>query len=127
MVTAQKLMKQDLAKVESYSSVSEVAKLMKKRQIGSVFIEQNHRIVGIVTETDIVRQVVGRDQMPGFIPVASIMSSPVIGIEASRPITEAADLMERHQTRHLAVMKSGHIVGVLSVRDFLHPVSLDEF
>lgn len=55
------------------------------------------------------------------------MSSPVIGIEQGRPITEAADLMERHGTRHLAVMKAGEIVGVLSVRDLLHPVSLDEF
>ncbi len=127
MVTAQKLMKQDLAKVESSASVSEAAKLMKDRKIGSVFVEHNDRIVGIVTETDIVRQIVGRDQMPGFVPVGSIMSSPVIGIEASRPITEAADLMERNQTRHLAVMKSGDIVGVLSVRDLLHPVSIDEF
>ncbi|HJU06497.1 MAG TPA: CBS domain-containing protein [Nitrospiraceae bacterium] len=127
MITAQKLMKQDLAKVEDSSSVSEAAKLMKERKIGSVFVEHNDRIVGIVTETDIVRQIVGQDQMPGFVPVGSIMSSPVIGIEASRPITEAADLMERNQTRHLAVMRSGDIVGVLSVRDLLHPVSLDEF
>jgi signal-transduction protein with cAMP-binding, CBS, and nucleotidyltransferase domain len=36
-------------------------------------------------------------------------------------------LMERSQTRHLAVMQSGDIVGVLSVRDLLHPVSIDEF
>ncbi len=127
MVTAQKLMKQDLAKVHVSASVSEAAKLMRERKIGSVFVEQNDRIIGIVTETDIVRRIVGRDQMPGFVPVASIMSSPIIGIDATRPITEAADLMERNQTRHLAVMKSGNIVGVLSVRDLLHPVSIDEF
>jgi len=59
--------------------------------------------------------------------VKSIMSSPVIGIDERRPITEAADLMERNGTRHLAVLKSGDIVGVLSVRDLLHPVSIDEF
>jgi CBS domain-containing protein len=127
MVTAQKLMKQDLAKVHGSATVSDAAKIMRDRKIGSVFVEHNKQIVGIVTETDIVRQIVGRDQMPGFVPVVSIMSSPVIGIEASRPITEAADLMERNQTRHLAVMKAGDIVGVLSVRDLLHPVSIDEF
>jgi CBS domain-containing protein len=65
--------------------------------------------------------------MPGFIAVSTIMSSPVIGIEGGRPITEATDLMERSQTRHLAVMQSGDIVGMLSVRDLLHPVSIDEF
>ena len=127
MVTAQKLMKQDLAKVHGSTTVSDAAKIMRDRKIGSIFVEHNQQIVGIVTETDIVRQIVSRDQMPGFVPVVSIMSSPVIGIEASRPITEAADLMERNQTRHLAVMKAGDIVGVLSVRDLLHPVSIDEF
>jgi len=55
------------------------------------------------------------------------MSTPVINIDGRRPITEAADLMERSQTRHLAVLQSGDIVGVLSVRDLLHPVSIDEF
>ena len=127
MVTAQKLMKQDLAQVHGSATVSDAAKIMRDRKIGSVFVEHNKEIVGIVTETDIVRQIVGRDQMPGFVPVVSIMSSPVIGIEASRPITETADLMERNQTRHLAVMKAGDIVGMLSVRDLLHPVSIDEF
>lgn len=92
-----------------------------------MFIEQNDRIVGIVTEADIVRRAIGVGHMPGFIPVSTIMSSPVIGIDGMRPITEAADLMERSQTRHLAVMESGDIVGVLSVRDLLHPVSIDEF
>ena len=95
--------------------------------IGSVFIEQNERIVGIVTEADIVRRAIGVGHMPGFIPASTIMSSPVIGIDGKRPITEAADLMERNHTRHLAVLQSGDIVGVLSVRDLLHPVSIDEF
>ena len=127
MVTALQLMKRDLAKVSHVATAFDAARVMRERQIGSVFVEQNQRIVGIVTETDIVRQVVGRGQMPGFIRVSDIMSSPVIGIEERRPITEAADLMERHGTRHLAVLQAGSIVGVLSVRDLLHPVSVDEF
>lgn len=127
MLTAMSLMKRDLAKVAHSATVLEAAKMMRERKIGSVFIEQDARIVGIVTEADIVRRAVGVGHMPGFIPVSTIMSSPVIGIEGKRPITEAADLMERNQTRHLAVLQSGDIVGVLSVRDLLHPVSVDEF
>jgi CBS domain-containing protein len=127
MVTAMSLMKRDLAKVAHSATVLDAAKMMRERKIGSVFIEQNERIVGIVTEADIVRQAIGIGHMPGFTAVSMIMSSPVIGIDGKRPITEAADLMERSQTRHLAVMQSGDIVGVLSVRDLLHPVSIDEF
>jgi len=127
MVTAKQLMKRNLAMVRDSASVFEAAKVMRERKIGSVFVEQDARIVGIVTETDIVREVVGASRYAHDMLVKSIMSSPVIGIDERRPITEAADLMERNGTRHLAVLKSGDIVGVLSVRDLLHPVSLDEF
>ncbi|MBI3808156.1 MAG: CBS domain-containing protein [Nitrospirae bacterium] len=127
MVTAKQLMKQDLAKMSHMASALDAARIMKERRIGSVFVEQNTRIVGIVTETDIVREVVGASLPSDLIRVRDIMSSPVVGIDERRPITEAADLMERSGTRHLAVLKSGDIVGVLSVRDLLHPVSIDEF
>jgi CBS domain-containing protein len=127
MVTVSQLMTRDLVTVEAGTSVVEVAKLMKERNIGSVFVERDGEIVGIVTEPDIVRKVVGADRGPYFIPVEEIMSAPVIGIDERRPVTEAADLMEQHRTRHLAVRRGEQIVGVLSVRDLLHPVSIDEF
>jgi len=127
MVTVKHLMKQELVWVEAGTSVHDAARLMGEHRIGSLFVERRGEIVGIVTEPDIVRKVVGASQAPYFVPVEEIMSSPVIGIEQGRPITEAADLMERHGTRHLAVTKAGEIIGVLSVRDLLHPVSLDEF
>lgn len=127
MVTVSQLMKRELVTVQAGTSAVEAAKLMASRKIGSVFVEDGDRIVGIVTEPDIVRKVVGTDRIPNFLPVDDIMSAPVIGIDERRPITEAADLMQTHGTRHLAVFRTGSIVGVLSVRDLLHPVSIDEF
>ena len=127
MVTVSQLMRRNLISVQPGTSVADAAKVMRERQIGSVFVKQSQRIVGIVTEPDIVRKVVGADLPPRGLVVEEIMSAPVVGIEETRPITEAADLMEQHRTRHLAVMKSGIIIGILSVRDLLHPVSIDEF
>jgi CBS domain-containing protein len=127
MVTVGQLMKQDLVTVDTGTSVVEAAKLMKACNVGSVLVSQKGRIIGIITEADIVKKFVGADRVAYFIPVEEIMSSPVVGIEAKRPITEAADLMNRHRTRHLGVTKAGTIVGVVSVRDFLQPVSVDEF
>jgi CBS domain-containing protein len=126
MITVDQLMTRQLVDIPAGTSAIEAAKLMKERNIGSVFVKQEDRIVGIVTEPDIVRKVVGSERIPYYVPVEDIMSTPVIGIDGRRPITEAADLMEQHGTRHLAVLKSGCIVGVLSVRDLLHPVSVDE-
>jgi CBS domain-containing protein len=127
MLTIKELMKQDLVSVPYGTCVVDAAKKMREKKIGSVFVRLDGRIVGIVTEPDIVREVIGTERSPLFITVEDIMSSPIIGIEERRPLTEAADLMERHGTRHLAVTKSGEIVGVVSVRDLLGPVSIDEF
>jgi CBS domain-containing protein len=127
MVTVSQIMTRSIVQLEAGTSAIDAAKLMKTHKIGSVFVKKEEDIIGIVTEPDIVRKVVGADRVPYYIPVEDIMSSPVIGIDERRPITEAADLMEQHGTRHLAVLKSGQVVGVLSVRDLLHPVSIDEF
>ncbi len=127
MVTTRYLMKKNLARVSCGTPVLEAAKVMRDRRIGSVVIEQRGRIVGIVTEADSVRKVVEDCHCSQNVQVQDIMSSPVIGIDVARPITEAADLMDRHQTRHLAVMQSGDIAGVLSVWDLLRPVAIDEF
>jgi CBS domain-containing protein len=127
MIAIRQLMTPQLITVEAGTSAIEAAKLMRAHQIGSVFVQREHRIVGIVTETDIVRKIVAGDRVSYFVPVDQVMSSPVIGIEEHRPITEAADLMEEHRARHLAVTKAGQIVGVVSVRDLLRPVSIDEF
>lgn len=126
MITVDKLMTRHLVNIQTGTSAIEAAKLMKDHKVGSVFVTQDHRIVGIVTEPDIIRKVVGAERVPYYVPVEDIMSSPVIGIDGRRPITEAADMMEQHGTRHLAVLSGGAIVGVLSVRDLLHPVSVDE-
>lgn len=127
MVTVGNLMKRELVTVDAGTSVVEAAKLMKACNVGSVLVSEQGRIVGIVTESDVVKKFVGADKVPYFVPVEAIMSSPVLGIEERRPITEAADLMNKHRTRHLGVTKEGTLVGVVSVRDFLQPVSVDEF
>lgn len=127
MLTVGTLMKKELVTVDTGTSVVDAAKLMKTCNVGSVLVSEQGQIVGIVTESDVVRKFVGADKAPYFIAVEDIMSSPVLGIEERRPITEAAELMNKHHTRHLGVTKSGALVGVVSVRDFLQPVSVDDF
>ncbi len=125
MITVDRLMTRRVVSVAAGSSAIDAAKLMTNHKIGSVFVREQDRIVGIVTEPDIIRKVVGVDGVPYGIPVEDIMSSPVIGIDGRRSVTDAADLMERHGLRHLAILKDNLIVGVLSVRDLLRPVYID--
>lgn len=127
MVTVGNLMRTEPVTVETGTSVVEAAKLMRVCNVESVLITRKAQVVGIVTESDIVKKFVGADKAPYFVPVEEIMSSPVPGIEERRPLTEAADLMDKHHTLHLGVTKGGALIGLVSVRDFLRPVSIDDF
>ena len=87
MVTISQLMTTKLVTVQAGTSVADAARVMNDRNVGSVFVAQNDRVVGIVTEPDIVRKVVGESKPALYVPVESIMSTPVISIDERRPIT----------------------------------------
>jgi CBS domain-containing protein len=127
MVTVGNLMQTEPVTVEAGTSVIEAAKLMRACNVESVLVTHKAKIIGIVTESDIVKKFVGAEKASYFVAVDAIMSSPIPGIEERRPLTEAADLMDKHRTLHLGVTKGGALIGLVSVRDFLRPVSIDEF
>ncbi len=128
MVHVQDVMKRELIKVDAKKSVSAAADVMRIQGVGSLFVERDGEIVGIVTESDIVRKVVSMHRFAEYTPVNRIMSTPVLCIDEDSPIFEAADLMDRSHIRHLGVANRYEgIIGVISVRDLLHPVAVDEF
>ncbi|MDH5741907.1 MAG: CBS domain-containing protein [Nitrospira sp.] len=127
MVTVGNLMQKEMVTVDIGTSVVEAAKLMRACNVESVLVARQAQIIGIVTESDIVKKFVGAEKAAYFVSVEEIMSSPLPGIEERRPLTEAADLMDKHRTLYLGVTKGGALVGLVSVRDFLRPVSIDEF
>lgn len=123
MITIDQLMTKGPLKIHSEESVRTAAVMMAQNHVGSLLVEDGWGTVqGIVTETDIVRKVTACDIPPLEKKVTQIMSSPVITIDRTRPVTDADKLMGHHHTRHLAVTESGRIIGVLSVRDLLHPI-----
>ncbi|MBA3613127.1 MAG: CBS domain-containing protein [Nitrospirales bacterium] len=126
MVRVEQLMTRDLACVEATQAVSVAANLMRIRKIGSLLVKRGEELVGIVTESDIVRKVVAFHLSPEFIHVEQIMSSPIVSIDESESIFEAAGIMQAAHTRHLVVGNESHVFGMLSVRDLLAPVAKDE-
>jgi len=119
-------MKQELVSVETSATISSVAAIMRQRHIGGILVKQAERIIGILTESDIVRRVVALDLPPASITVEYVMSAPLMTIQENQSLFEAADLMDRHKTQHLAVTNEVGIVGIISVQDFLRPVAVDE-
>jgi len=100
--------------------LSDVAKLMKKHNIGCVIVStKNGRPVGIITERDIVERVVAEDIKPSEIRAKEIMSAPLVTIDSEKTINDAAREMSRLNIRRLAVMYKGELAGIISSKDIL--------
>lgn len=100
-------------------SIVSAAKKMKTARVGSLFVKKGKKLVGIVTDTDIVRRGVAMSKPLGKLTVEKIMTSPICTIEGSATVDDAQDMMGDLGVRHLAVTQAGEIVGVVSVRDVL--------
>lgn len=127
MTTVNTLLKKDPVIVDLNISVIETAQLMKACNVESVLVACRGGIIGIVTETDIVRNFVSADAASYFTSVKDIMSRQSVKIDAECRLSEAADLMLRHRTFYLGVTQAGSLVGVISACDFLGPMSLNRW
>ena len=96
---------------------------MKDTGIGSVFVTWDRVIVGILTDTDIARRLVGMGLDPDRTPVEHIMSTPVLKIDENKTIRDANAMMAKEHVRHLGVSRDGKLVGIISVRDLVTIVS----
>lgn len=119
MSTVEKIMKKQLKTVGPSVSIVSAAKKMKAAKVGSLLVKKGKKLVGIVTDTDIVRRAVSTNKSLGKLTVEKIMTTPIRTIEESQSVDDAQDMMGDLGVRHLAVTNSGGIVGVVSVRDLL--------
>lgn len=126
MIPIKRIMTKQIVQAKVGTTVQEAAKLMKEKSIGSLLIRKEHEILGIVTEMDIVQKVVANGSDPSRTPVERIMSSPLLTIEPDKSVVDASDIMDQHRVRHLGVTEGDQIVGILSVRDLLHPLYIVE-
>jgi CBS domain-containing protein len=102
--------------------VREICGMMQDKKIGSVFIiDANGEMVGILTESDVVRKVVAADRVPYVTKASEVMSSPLISIGIEESVYRAQELMDEKRVLHLAVKEKDKIVGMVSIRDLIHP------
>ena len=105
--------------VERDTDVQTAARLMRDRRISSLFVTNGKEIVGILTDTDMVRRVVAAEVDTLTATVEKIMSAPILTIEEDKTVLDASDLMAQKRIRHLGVTQGGKLVGMISVRDIL--------
>jgi CBS domain-containing protein len=105
--------------VERDTDAQTAARIMRDRSIGSLFVTNGKEIVGILTDTDMVRRVVAAGVDTLTTTAEQIMSAPIVMIDGDKTVLDASDLMANTRIRHLGVTQDGKLVGMISVRDIL--------
>ena len=110
--------------LDSMTPCREAARLMADRKVGSVAVREGGRIIGLVTERDLVGRVLARGDS-GSMPIGEAMRTDLPAISCRASEGECANTMRDHFTRHLLVEDGGKVVGIVSMRDVIQ-LMLDE-
>ncbi len=112
-------MSPEIRSVHADGTLKEASRLMQELKVGSLLVADDRYYVGIITDTDLAREVVAKGLDPHTSLVRTVMRKPPVTIESTRPMIDAVRLMKNEATRHLAVTENGDIIGVLSVSNIL--------
>ena len=104
--------------IEPSTTVQEAAKLMRDEDVGPIPIVENGSVSGIVTDRDIVLNVVAEGKDASSTPVSEIASRDLITVDPDQTLDEALRLMAQHQVRRLPVCEEdGRLVGIVAQAD----------
>ena len=118
------LMQTTMETIASERTVLEAAQTMAEKRIGSLLVLESGDMVGIVTETDVVRKVIAAGLSARSTSVGAVMNAPLIQIDIDDTARDASRLMAEKRIRHVAVTEDNKVVGLLSVRDLVRVVSI---
>jgi CBS domain-containing protein len=111
------VMNTDVKTIDRNSSIKEAAELMSEFSIGSLIVVVDSRVVGIITERDILSKLVAQAKNSEETKVKDIMTQEVIMVEPDIDIQDAADIMMEKKIKKLPVIKENHLVGIVTATD----------
>ncbi len=108
------------------ATVQEVSEVMVAERVGAIAVLDEGRLVGIISERDVVARVVAAKLDPQKTPVGEVMTRQVVTANAAMTIDQAMEVMHNGRFRHLPMVDAaGGVVGMVSVRHLLrHRVEL---
>jgi len=114
---AKEIMTKDVITVTPTTTIRNLAMILIKNQIsGAPVAGRNGRIVGVVSEADIVAKK-GKD-------VKAIMSKKVISVKEETSVEKIAQLMTTHKIKRIPVMRGDEVVGIVSRADIVSAIAL---
>ena len=103
--------------IEPLASVYEALEKMNEENIGSLLVQIEGYIVGILSERDYVRRVILDHRASRKTKVSEVMTRDVVTVTRDDSVMHCIQLMKEHGFRHLPVVEAGKPLGILSLRD----------
>ena len=109
------------------ASVHEAVHLMNSHGVGALVVAERAQMVGILSERDILRRVIGARCEPDHTRIRDVMTRDVITVGLETPITEAMETITNRRVRHLPVVgPGGELAGMVSIGDLMRWAMLNQ-
>ena len=108
--------------IAASTSVFDAVRRMAEKNVGALVVVENDRVVGIVSERDYARKIVLMARSSKDTPVRDIMSSPVLFVRPEQTSEDCMALMTENRLRHLPIMDSDRLVGLISIGDLVKDI-----
>ena len=103
-------------------SVLRAIEIMATRHVGALLVMNQGTLAGIISERDYARKVILKNRSSHDTPVSEIMTSPAITVGPMDTVHHCMQMMTEGRFRHLPVVESGRVVGMLSIGDLVKAV-----
>jgi CBS domain-containing protein len=104
--------------IDPESTVLAATMKMNQHKLGALVVKHEGRIVGMFTERDVLRRVVGEQRDPSTAVVAQVMTTDVICVKPTTDIDDISSIMQQRRIRHLPVCdEDGDLLGLISIGD----------
>src|SRR5258707_2726805 len=120
------VMHRGVAWVEPQTPIAEIARKMRDEDIGAVPVGENDRLVGMVTDRDIVIRGLAGDKACGDLVAWDVMTKPIVYARADEDVEDALHIMEKNHIRRLPVIdENKRMAGMLSLGDISEKAGRD--
>ena len=109
----------EVVTISANANLKAAATVMRDRRIAALVVFRDHKVVGVISERDIVAALAQHGQSAGAIWVKDVLSLRLVSITTDDTVERAMSLMTHGHLRHLPVINDGALKGIISLGDIV--------
>ena len=116
----------DIWSIEPLTTAYNALEIMAEKNVGALLVMEKEKLVGIFSERDYARKVILKEKSSKNTSVGELMTREVFYIDAKSTLEESMALMTAKRIRHLPVLKSNRLIGIVTLGDVVRQIISDQ-